>query len=239
MIIELRAVERSFRRGRTTVPGLISTSMRIDSGEFLAIIGASGSGKSTLINVMGLLDRPTAGSLLLDDFDCARLDRDALARIRNRRIGLIFQAYHLLPRLSILDNVELPLTYAGLRRSERRRRAGEALERVRLSHRADQLPSVLSGGEQQRAAIARAIVTDPDVLLADEPTGALDSVTGREIMAVLQALNRENRSVVMVTHDEVLARCAKRIISMRDGQIVGDNDTSSRGASSLAREVVA
>ena len=222
MMIELREVERCFLRGRTKVPGLQATSLVIRAGEFVAILGPSGSGKSTLMNVMGLLDRPTAGSLLLDGVDCARLDRNALARIRNRRIGLVFQAYHLLPRQTVIDNVELPLTYAGISRTERRRRAAEAIERVKLAHRIHHLPALLSGGEQQRAAIARAIVSDPDVLLADEPTGALDSATGKEIMGVLLALNDEGRTIVMVTHDESLARSASRIVTMRDGRGIAD-----------------
>jgi putative ABC transport system ATP-binding protein len=222
MLIELREVERCFLRGRTPVPGLQATSLTICAGEFVAILGPSGSGKSTLMNVMGLLDRPTAGQLLLDGTDCAKLDRNALARIRNRRIGLVFQAYHLLARQTVIDNVELPLTYAGIGRTERRRRASEAIARVRLDHRINHLPALLSGGEQQRAAIARAIVSDPDVLLADEPTGALDSATGKEIMGVLLALNGEGRTIVMVTHDESLARSASRVVAMRDGRVVAD-----------------
>jgi putative ABC transport system ATP-binding protein len=222
MLIELRKVERCFLRGRTTVPGLQATSFTIRAGEFVAILGPSGSGKSTLMNVIGLLDRPTAGRLLLDGADCAKLDRNALARLRNRRIGLVFQAYHLLTRQTVIDNVELPLTYAGIGRAERRRRAADAIERVRLAHRIHHLPALLSGGEQQRAAIARAIVSDPDVLLADEPTGALDSATGKEIMGVLLALNGEGRTIVMVTHDESLAKSASRIVTMRDGRVVAD-----------------
>ena len=223
MLIELREVERSFKRGRETVPGLRPTSLVVRAGEFVAILGPSGSGKSTLMNVIGLLDRPTAGQLLLDGADCARLDRNALARIRNRRIGLVFQAYHLLPRQTVIDNVELPLTYAGIGRAERQRRAAEAIDRVRLAHRINHLPALLSGGEQQRAAIARAIVSNPDVLLADEPTGALDSATGKEIIGVLLALNGEGRTIVMVTHDESLARSAGRVVTMRDGRVVADS----------------
>jgi len=223
MLIELREVERCFKRGRETVPGLRPTSLVVRAGEFVAILGPSGSGKSTLMNVIGLLDRPTAGQLLLDGADCAGLDRNALARIRNRRIGLVFQAYHLLPRQTVIDNVELPLTYAGIGRAERQRRAAEAIDRVRLAHRINHLPALLSGGEQQRAAIARAIVSNPDVLLADEPTGALDSATGKEIIGVLLALNGEGRTIVMVTHDESLARSAGRVVTMRDGRVVADS----------------
>jgi putative ABC transport system ATP-binding protein len=222
MLIELHQVERSFLRGRTMVPGLRATSLMIHPGEFVAVLGPSGSGKSTLMNIIGLLDRPTAGTLLLDGVDCAELDCNKLALIRNRRIGLVFQGYHLLARHSVIDNVELPLTYAGVRRAERRRRATEAIARVKLDHRIHHLPAVLSGGEQQRAAIARAIVSDGDVLLADEPTGALDSATGREILGVLLALNREGRTVVMVTHDQALAGYASRTVTMRDGEVVAD-----------------
>lgn len=235
MRIELRQVERSFPRGRTMVPGLRATSLTIDRGEFVAILGPSGSGKSTLMNLIGLLDRPTAGALLLDEADCARLDRNSLAHIRNRRFGLVFQAYHLLPRQTVVANVELPLTYAGVTRKERRRRASEAIERVKLTHRMFQLPALLSGGEQQRAAIARAIVSDPDVLLADEPTGALDSATGKEIMEVLLRLNRDGRTVLMVTHDRSLAGFASRIVTMQDGCVVAD----SNDLEPLARQEVA
>ena len=236
MLIELRQVERSFLRGRTVVPGLRATSLTIRPGEFVAIVGPSGSGKSTLMNLIGLLDRPTAGALLLDGADCAKLDRNRLALIRNRRIGLVFQSYHLLARHNVIANVELPLTYAGVRRAERRRRATEAIGRVKLDHRIHHLPAVLSGGEQQRTAIARAIVSDPDVLLADEPTGALDSTTGREIMGVLLALNRDGRTVVMVTHDEALARFASRVVTMRDGEVV--TDTAQRAGQDKRREAV-
>jgi len=230
MLIELNQVERYFPQGRTMIPGLRAISLTIHPGEFVAVLGPSGSGKSTLMNVIGLLDRPTAGALLLDGVDCAGLDCNKLAIIRNRRVGLVFQSYHLLARHTVLDNVELPLTYAGVRRAERRRRASEAIERVKLGHRIHHLPAVLSGGEQQRAAIARAIVSNPDVLLADEPTGALDSATGKEILRVLLALNREGRTVVMVTHDRALAGFASRIVTMRDGAVVADTAQQVRRA---------
>jgi putative ABC transport system ATP-binding protein len=223
MLIELRQVERSFLRGRTAVAGLRETSLVISPGEFVVILGPSGSGKSTLMNLIGLLDRPTAGALLLDGVDCAELDGNGLALLRNRRIGLVFQSYHLLARQTVIENVELPLTYAGVPRPERRRRARRVIERVKLGHRIDHMPAVLSGGEQQRAAIARAIVSEAEVLLADEPTGALDSSTGLEIMDILLEINREGRTVVMVTHDETLARIASRVISMRDGRVVADS----------------
>jgi putative ABC transport system ATP-binding protein len=228
MLIELHQVERSFMRGRTMVPGLRATSLTICPGEFVAILGPSGSGKSTLMNVIGLLDRPTSGALLLDGVDSAGFDGNRLAFLRNRRIGLVFQSYHLLARHTVIDNVELPLTYAGVRRADRRRRATEAIKRVKLDHRIHHHPAVLSGGEQQRAAIARAIVSDPDVLLADEPTGALDSATGREILDLLLALNREGRTILMVTHDQALARYASRIVTMRDGEVAADTAQQAR-----------
>jgi putative ABC transport system ATP-binding protein len=227
MLIELRQVRRSFEHGASPVAALQPTSLTVRPGEFVAILGPSGSGKSTLMNIMGLLDRPSSGALLLDGTDCARLGQNQVARIRNRSIGLVFQAYHLLARQTVLDNVELPLLYAGVSRRERRRRAERALEQVRLGHRISHFPALLSGGEQQRAAIARAIVTSPAIVLADEPTGALDSVTGEEILNVLLGLNREGRSVIMVTHDQQLAKSASRIVTMRDGQVVAD--TGGRG----------
>lgn len=222
MLIELRQVERCFEHGASPVAALHPTSLTVRPGEFVAILGPSGSGKSTLMNIMGLLDRPSSGALLLDGTDCAKLGQGQVARIRNRSIGLVFQAYHLLPRQTILDNVELPLLYAGVSRSERRRKASQALDQVKLGHRISHLPAVLSGGEQQRAAIARAIVTSPAIILADEPTGALDSATGQEILKVLQALNGEGRTIVMVTHDEHLAKSASRIVTMMDGRVVAD-----------------
>ena len=222
MLIELRQVRRCFEHGASPVAALQSTSLTVRPGEFVAILGPSGSGKSTLMNIMGLLDRPSSGALLLDGTDCAKLGQGQVARIRNRSIGLVFQAYHLLPRQTVLDNVELPLLYAGVSRGERRRKACRALEQVKLGHRVSHFPALLSGGEQQRAAIARAIVTSPAIILADEPTGALDSATGQEILNVLLALNGEGRTVVMVTHDEQLAQSASRTVTMRDGQVVQD-----------------
>ena len=226
MLIELREVERRYEHGASPVAALQPTSLTVQPGEFVAILGPSGSGKSTLMNIMGLLDRPSSGALLFDGTDCAKLGQGQLARIRNRSIGLVFQAYHLLPRQTVRDNVELPLLYAGVARSERRVRAERALDRVRLSHRVLHLPALLSGGEQQRAAIARAIVTSPAVILADEPTGALDSASGQEILQVLLDLNREGRTVVMVTHDGDLAKSASRTVTMRDGRVVGDTGRS-------------
>jgi putative ABC transport system ATP-binding protein len=229
MLIEARHVEKNYGSGPTAVAALRATSLVIHPGEFVAILGASGSGKSTLMNIMGLLDRPSSGSLLLDGLDYARLGEDEVARTRNRSIGLVFQSYHLLPRQTILDNVELPLLYAGLNRKERRARAVLALDSVGLSRRISHLPAELSGGEQQRAAIARAIVTSPAVILADEPTGALDSVSGQGIVRLLMALNRHGRTIVMVTHDLQIARNAARIVTMSDGRLVDDSSQVGEG----------
>lgn len=229
MLIEVRHVEKSYGSGPTAVAALRATSLVVHPGEFVAILGASGSGKSTLMNIMGLLDRPTSGSLLLDGLDYAKLGEDEVARTRNRSIGLVFQSYHLLPRQTILDNVELPLLYAGLKRKERRARAVQVLDSVGLSRRISHLPAELSGGEQQRAAIARAIVTSPAVILADEPTGALDSVSGQGIVRLLMALNRHGRTIVMVTHDLQIARNAARIVTMSDGRLVDDSSQVGEG----------
>jgi putative ABC transport system ATP-binding protein len=228
MLIEVRKVEKSYGAGSAAVTALRATTLLVRPGEFVAILGASGSGKSTLMNIMGLLDRPSSGSLLLDGRDFAKLGEDEVARTRNRSIGLVFQSYHLLPRQTILDNVELPLLYAGIAPKERRRRAVQALDSVGLSHRISHLPAELSGGEQQRAAVARAIVTSPDVILADEPTGALDSVSGQGIVRLLLGLNRHGRTIVMVTHDLQIAKNAARIVTMSDGRLV--DDTGRAGA---------
>jgi putative ABC transport system ATP-binding protein len=222
MIAEAREISKSYAFGATTVTALRPSSFSIASGEFLAILGPSGSGKSTLMNIIGLLDRPSVGEFRLNGVNCAALGDDEAAQMRNRFIGFVFQAYHLLPRQTVLKNVELPLLYAGIGRAERKRRAAAALAAVKLSHRVDHSPSQLSGGEQQRAAIARAIVTNPPLILADEPTGALDSATGWEILQVLIALNRVGRTIVLVTHDIQIARQAGRIISIRDGEIISD-----------------
>ena len=222
MLIEAREISKVYKAGTATVAALRPTSLSIGAGEFIAILGPSGSGKSTLMNIVGLLDRPSTGEFLLDGHNCANLTEDQAAQMRNRLIGFVFQSYHLLPRQTILKNVELPLLYSGVSRSERRSRATRALSAVRLSHRIDHLPSQLSGGEQQRAAIARAIVTSPSIILADEPTGALDSATGWEIMRLLIALNRTGRTIVLVTHDAQIAQQASRIVSLRDGNVVSD-----------------
>jgi putative ABC transport system ATP-binding protein len=228
MIAEAREISKLYAFGTTIVTALQPSSFSIASGEFVAILGPSGSGKSTLMNIIGLLDRPSVGQFRLNGVNCAALSDDEAAQMRNRFIGFVFQAYHLLPRQTVLKNVELPLLYAGIGGAERKRRATAALAAVKLSHRIDHSPSQLSGGEQQRVAIARAIVTNPPLILADEPTGALDSTTGGEILRVLMALNRVGRTIVLVTHDIQIAKQASRIISIRDGKIISDKINSDR-----------
>jgi putative ABC transport system ATP-binding protein len=216
-------VTRSYQLDGLEVPALRGVSLTIAAGDYAAILGPSGSGKSTLMHLMGGLDRPTSGTLLLAGRDVARLSPAELAALRNHTIGFVFQAFHLLPRTSAVDNVALPLVYAGVRAGERRRRAESMLARVGLGHRLRHRPNQLSGGEQQRVAIARALVTGPSLLLADEPTGNLDSGTGAEVLALLEALNTESGvAVVVVTHDHEVAARAHRQIRMRDGLVVSE-----------------
>lgn len=222
VLIELRDVRRTYRLGDTDVHALAGVSLRIREGEFVAIMGTSGSGKSTLMNLLGCLDQPTSGAYFLSGRDVSRLSRDELADIRNKEIGFVFQSFHLLARTSALENVELPLVYRGEAGASRRHKATAALQRVALGQRLDHVPSQLSGGQQQRVAIARAIVTEPRVLLADEPTGNLDSRTTIEIMALLQELGREGRTVVMVTHEPDVAAYCQRVVTVRDGKIASD-----------------
>ena len=220
-IIRVKDVSKVYRTGQILVHALRGVSLEIRKGELVSIMGPSGSGKSTLMNILGCLDQPTAGSYALDGVDVARLNDNQLAQIRNKKIGFVFQNYNLLPRTSALDNVEMPLIYAGKR--NRRRTALDALAAVGLAERARHRPSELSGGEQQRVAIARALVAEPGVLLADEPTGNLDSKTGQEIIAIFQRLNRDwGITVVYVTHDREIARYTHRIIRMQDGRLAGD-----------------
>jgi putative ABC transport system ATP-binding protein len=221
-LIEARSLVKTYRMGDQAVHALDGVSLDIAEGEFVAIMGASGSGKSTLMNILGCLDRPDAGTLRLAGEEVEGLDGDALAAIRNRRIGFVFQQFNLLPRTSAVDNVELPLVYAGVRPAERRARALAALQRVGLSERAAHTPAELSGGQQQRVAIARALVNHPSLILADEPTGALDTQTSLEIMRLLAGLNAQGMSIVMVTHESDIAAWARRRIVFRDGRIVED-----------------
>jgi putative ABC transport system ATP-binding protein len=221
-LIALQTVTKVFHMGDVEVRALRGVSLEIATGEFMAIRGPSGSGKSTLMNIIGCLDRPTTGRYLLDGQDVAPLDRDALARIRNRMLGFVFQSFNLLPRTSALENVELPLLYAGVGRAERHRRARLALERVGLGDRLDHTPNRLSGGQQQRVAIARALVTEPKLILADEPTGNLDSRTSVEVMALLQELGRAGITIVLVTHEPDIATFVSRVVVVRDGHIASD-----------------
>jgi putative ABC transport system ATP-binding protein len=218
-----RSLTKVYPVGDEQLPVLNKVSLEVRAGELVAIMGASGSGKSTLMNILGCLDRPTSGSYVLDGRDVSRMTRGQLAEIRNELLGFVFQNFNLLSRTSALENVELPLVYAGVERTERAARARSALERVGLSDRLQHRPSQLSGGQQQRVAIARAIVNRPRVLLADEPTGNLDSKTSTSVMALFQELWRDGLTIVFVTHEADVARFASRLLVMRDGQIVSDS----------------
>ena len=227
-IVSLIDVHKTYRTGEMEVPAVRGVSLEIKRGEFVALMGASGSGKSTLMNILGCLDRPTTGHYVLDGADVSGLDRDQLADIRNRKIGFVFQNFNLLPRTSARENVELPLVYSAQRltTAELRERADRVLASVGLAGREDHHPSQLSGGQQQRVAIARALINDPEVLLADEPTGNLDSRTSVEIMAIFQQLNQRGITVIMVTHEPDIAAYAKRNVMMRDGVILDDHVVS-------------
>ena len=223
-LIELKDVYKIYPMGDETVHALDGVSLSIDQGEFVAIVGSSGSGKSTAMNIIGCLDVPTSGSYHLGGVDVSTMDDDQQAEIRNKMLGFIFQQYNLIPKLSVLENVELPLLYAGVPAEERQDRAIRSLERVGLADKWKHLPSQLSGGQQQRVSIARALAGSPSVILADEPTGALDSRTGREVLSFLKQLNREGDTVVLITHDNSIAVRADRIIRLQDGRIIYDGD---------------
>ena len=223
-LIELKDVYKIYPMGDETVHALDGVSLSIDQGEFVAIVGSSGSGKSTAMNIIGCLDVPTSGSYHLGGVDVSTMDDDQQAEIRNKMLGFIFQQYNLIPKLSVLENVELPLLYAGVPAEERRNRAIHSLERVGLADKRKHLPSQLSGGQQQRVSIARALAGSPSVILADEPTGALDSRTGREVLGFLKKLNREGDTVVLIPHDNSIAVRADRIIRLQDGRIIYDGD---------------
>jgi putative ABC transport system ATP-binding protein len=219
-MIEVREVTKTFELGKVCVHALRGISLRIEQGDFVAIMGSSGSGKSTLMNILGCLDIPTSGEYEIDGTDARYMDEDDLADLRNRKIGFVFQGFNLVPRTSALANVELPLAYAGLGRAERRRRAELALASVDMSDRLRHFPSELSGGQQQRVAVARAIVTNPSLILADEPTGNLDSHSSREVLGIFARLNNEGRTVVLITHEPDVAAWAKRVIRVSDGQVL-------------------
>ena len=221
-LIEFQKVSKVYKMGDSTVVAANEISMQINRGEFVAIVGSSGSGKSTCMNIIGCLDVPTSGTYLLDGRDVGRMNKNELAEIRNEMLGFIFQQYNLLPKLNILENVEVPLMYRGVPRGKRRELAKEALEKVALGDKLRHKPSQLSGGQQQRVSIARALAGDPAVTLADEPTGALDSRTGREVHGMLQDLHDQGRTVVLITHDNSIAVEAERIIRLEDGCVVYD-----------------
>ena len=229
-LIEFDSVCKYYQMGDTTVKAADHISMEIQQGEFVAIVGQSGSGKSTCMNIIGCLDVPTDGVYRLDGRDVGRMSRNELASIRNEKLGFIFQQYNLLPKLNLLENVEVPLIYAGIPRAERHASARQVLDQVGLGDKLKNKPSQLSGGQQQRVSIARALVRNPPILLADEPTGALDSHTGREVLGMLQQLHRQGHTVVLITHDNSIAVQAQRIIRLEDGRIVYDGDAHSPDA---------
>jgi putative ABC transport system ATP-binding protein len=218
-IISLDNVSRTYSMGRMEVPALAEVSLEVYPGEFVAIVGPSGSGKTTMMNILGCLDRPTGGRYSLAGAAVDELDDDGLARLRSRSIGFVFQSYNLLPRTSALDNVATPLLYQGVSRKERTARAQVALERLGMGDRLDHEPTELSGGQQQRVAVARALVTEPSLILADEPTGNLDSHAGAEVIALLHELNAAGRTIVLITHDAEIARSANRQVHLRDGRV--------------------
>jgi putative ABC transport system ATP-binding protein len=229
-VVKLENFVKTYQTGEVEVQAVKGVSLEVKAGEFVAIMGASGSGKSTMMNTIGCLDRPTGGRYLLDGIDIGRLDRDELADIRNDKIGFVFQGFNLLSRTSAIENIELPLLYnrGGIRRSEQRTRAAKALELVGLAERGDHHPNQLSGGQQQRVAIARALVNEPKLLLADEPTGNLDTLTSTEIMGIFQDLNARGMTIIMVTHELDIARFCLRMVVMRDGRIVRDEPVQDR-----------
>lgn len=234
-VVQIKDLQRVYDSGEVKVHAVRGVSLELHRGEFLAIMGASGSGKSTLMNTLGCLDRPTSGSYLLDGVDVLKLDRNALADLRNEKLGFVFQGFNLLARTTALENVELPMLYGRQRGSSKdmRDRALHALDIVGLSQRADHFPSQLSGGQQQRVAIARALVNQPQVLLADEPTGNLDSRTSVEVMGVFQKLNDQGITIVMVTHELDIAQYCKRSVIMRDGRIVSDLQVTHRNTAEV------
>jgi putative ABC transport system ATP-binding protein len=234
MLIQLRELKRTYEMGVEKVHALAGVDLDIEVNEYVAIMGPSGSGKSTLMNIVGCLDTPSSGSYKLKDTEIGKLSDDELARIRNQEIGFVFQTFNLLPRADALHNVELPLVYAGLKHEERRKRAREALEMVGLGDRMKHRPNELSGGQRQRVAIARALVNRPSIILADEPTGNLDTTTGEEIMASFERIWKQGNTVILVTHEAEIAAHAKRVVRMRDGKIESDVSTAANVSPSPA-----
>jgi putative ABC transport system ATP-binding protein len=224
-VIEVHRVTKVYDLGQIRVRALRNVSLRIDTGDLVAIMGSSGSGKSTLMNILGCLDIPTSGRYLIDGVDVSQMDEDDLSDLRNRKIGFVFQSFNLVPRTSALANVELPLAYAGLRGAERRKRAEGALRSVGMANRMHHQPAELSGGQQQRVAVARALVTNPSLILADEPTGNLDSHSTEDVLRIFARLNEEGRTVVLITHEPDVAEQSKRVIRLSDGEIVEDHRT--------------
>jgi len=227
-VVEAQDIEKTYRMGDVLVPALRGVTLTVQPGEFVAVMGASGSGKSTFMNLVGCLDRPTKGKYFLDGQDVSRFSRDHLARARGAHIGFVFQGFNLLPRTSALENVELPMLYQGVSRKERESRAAQALARVGLGERLDHTPAQLSGGQQQRVAIARALVNRPKLLLADEPTGNLDSQTSIEVMGIFQELNELGLTILLVTHESDISEHARRVVIFKDGQVQDDHQVAHR-----------
>lgn len=241
-MIKIQELKKTYYTGAVAVEALGGISLHVKRGEFVAVMGPSGSGKSTFMNLLGLLDRPTFGAYVLDNVEVSSLNENELAKVRNQKIGFVFQTFNLLPKLSALKNVELPMLYAGVKPGERREKAITALKRVGLEERMHHRPNELSGGQNQRVAIARALVNNPSIILADEPTGALDTRTGVEIMEIFQGLHGEGVTIVLVTHEPEIARFSQRILRFRDGALVGDESVgnptnASEVLTSLAKEV--
>lgn len=232
-LLEVRELYKIYKSGESEIHALDGISLSIDEGEFVAIVGQSGSGKSTLMNMLGCLDIPTSGQYFLGGEDVSCMSDDRLSDIRNRQIGFIFQGFNLIPSLDAMENVELPLLYRGLARNERRELAEKSLSRVGLLNRIRHRPSQMSGGQQQRVAIARAIAAQPQIILADEPTGNLDSKSGGEVISILQNLNEEGRTIILITHDDKIASMAKRIVRIQDGVITADYYNAANPASGL------